>query len=338
MHLPLSVLRYRSSYLFFIGIGPVAECQVGMAESAVQEPMLTGALTVPRRYRGIPVPSWFNEATSQKLETESLRPADVLLCSWPKSGTHWVHRALRLLSSSGDDASSSMLLAEMLPPGPHDGVDPRPWNPDGKDHFEALLEREGAAEPRLIVTHAPAEWLPLARAAAAGNGKLVYVTRDPRDVITSNYFFMGEPKDGWAGSMERFLAPATRTPNAFGGWPEHVAGFEALVAALGPERAVLVEYEEMHADLPGQLRRLAALLGPAAEARLETHGDEICEALGFSAMQGGGGSDARFLRKGKAGGWREHFSDADAARVAAMVDERLPAATSAVGCSTWRAR
>ena len=173
---------------------------------------------------------------------------------------------------------------------------------------------------------------------AGGNGKLVYVARDPRDVITSNYFFMGEPKDGWDGSMQRFLAPAARTPNAFGGWPEHVTGFEQLVAKLGPERAVLVEYEEMHADLPGQLRRLAALLGPAAEARLAAHGDEICAALGFSAMQGEGSSDARFLRKGKAGGWREHFSDGDAARVAAMVDERLPAATSAVGRNSWRAR
>ena len=237
-----------------------------------------------------------------------------------------------------------MLLAEMLPPGPHEGVEPRPWNPDGKDHFDALLEREGAAGTRVIVTHAPAEWLPLARARgqgdeeAGGNGKLVYVARDPRDVITSNYFFMGEPKDGWDGSMQRFLAPAARTPNAFGGWPEHVTGFEQLVAKLGPERAVLVEYEEMHADLPGQLRRLAALLGPAAEARLAAHGDEICAALGFSAMQGEGSSDARFLRKGKAGGWWEHFSDGDAARVAAMVDERLPAATSAVGRNSWRAR
>ncbi len=33
--------------------------------------------------------------------------------------------------------------------------------------------------------------------------KLIYVTRDPRDVVVSNYFFLGTPKDGWDGSMNR---------------------------------------------------------------------------------------------------------------------------------------
>ena len=42
----------------------------------------------------------------------------------------------------------------------------------------------------------------------------------------------GTPKDGWDGSMRRFCAPADETPNAFGGWFEHVRAFEAVVAAL----------------------------------------------------------------------------------------------------------
>ena len=315
--------------------------------------MLTGGGVVPRRYRGISVPSWFDEATSQKLEGMALRDSDVLLCSWPKSGTHWVHRALRLLSGAGSDGvGPALTLAEMLPPGPHGGVDKRPWNPEGTDHFEALLEREAAAEgPRVLASHAHASWLPLKPSSpppsgsggggaggggGSGSGKLVYVARDPRDVVTSNFFFMGTPKDGWDGSMDRFCAAADATPNAFGGWFEHVAAFEALAAALGPARALVIEYEEMHVDLPTQLRRLARLLGPAAEARLDADGDAICAALGFTAMKGAGGADAVFLRKGTAGSWREHFSEEDAARVAAAVAERLPAAASKVGHSTWR--
>jgi hypothetical protein len=229
----------------------------------------------------------------------------------------------------------------MLPPGPHGGVDKRPWNPEGTDHFEALLEREAASGgPRVVASHAPASWLPLKPSSplpsGGGSGKLVYVARDPRDVVTSNFFFMGTPKDGWDGSMDRFCAAADATPNAFGGWFEHVAAFEALAAALGPARALVVEYEEMHADLPAQLQRLARLLGPAAEERLDADGDAICAALGFTAMKGAGGTDAVFLRKGTAGSWREHFSEEDAARVAAAVEERLPAAASKVGHSTWR--
>jgi|LauGreDrversion4_1035100.scaffolds.fasta_scaffold2215379_1 hypothetical protein len=33
------------------------------------------------------------------------------------------------------------------------------------------------------------------------------------------------------------------------------------VDRLGPERALMIEYEEMHQDMPGQLRKLATLLG-----------------------------------------------------------------------------
>ena len=63
--------------------------------------------------------------------------------------------------------------------------------------------------------HATPELLPSFERA----GKLVYVARDPRDVVTSNFFFMGTPADGWDGSMRRFCAPADETPNAFGPWP-----------------------------------------------------------------------------------------------------------------------
>ena len=178
-----------------------------MAEAAGIEPMLTGAGTVPKRYRGVPVPSWFHDATSQKLEGMALRDTDVVLASWPKAGTHWLFKALRLLSGASE---GDMTLVEMLPPAAYDPSSGAPppeksrWNPTGEDHFDALLEREAAGDFRILVTHAPADWLPF-KAGQTGGGKLVYVTRNPRDVVVSNYFFLGTPKDGWDGSMNRFL-------------------------------------------------------------------------------------------------------------------------------------
>ena len=85
-----------------------------------------------------------------------------------------------------------MVLAEMLKSGPGDDFCGGPASPD--DSFAALLEREAAlGSARLIVSHATPELLPSLQDA----GKLVYVARDPRDVVTSNYFFMGAPKHGW---------------------------------------------------------------------------------------------------------------------------------------------
>ena len=152
-------------------------------------PMLTGAGTVPIRVSGMPVPRWWNADTSAELQRLKPRSTDIILASWPKSGTHWVYRALRLLSLGVMHPDSSMTLAEMLPASrPSNGLalQPSPWNPTGLDSFADLLEREPT--PRIIVSHAPPNMLPPLE--ACGTGKLVYVTRDPRDVVTSNYFFM----------------------------------------------------------------------------------------------------------------------------------------------------
>jgi len=301
-------------------------------------PMLTGAGALPRRMTsGLPVPGWFREDTSAALVALALKPNDVVLASWPKSGTHWIYRAIRLLTLAPGAAEPPMVLAEMLPAtAPAQPLPSAPWNPTGLDHFSALLEREAASGTgtgtRLIVSHAPPELLP---ASLLESGKLVYVSRDPRDVVTSNYFFMGTPKDGWSGSMDRFTAPALETPNAFGGWFEHVRSFELLARQLG-SRACVLEYEAMHADLPGCLRKLAALLGPDAEARLAREETEIARALGFDAMKQDG-AHGTFLRKGASGGWREHFSAEDEARIAAAVAARLPVADGSVcGLGTWR--
>ena len=300
--------------------------------------MLTGAGTLPiRAPNGLPVPRWFQQSTSLVLQRMQPKITDVVIASWPKSGTHWIYRAVRLLSMGAAHPDSPMRLAEMLPAVRQaEPLSPAPWNPTGLDSFEDLL----AGEPescRLLVSHATPDMLPpLEEVSSGGRGKLIYVCRDPRDVVTSNFFFMGTPKDGWDGSMNRFLAPAHETPNAFGGWFEHVRAFEGVVARLGPERALVIEYEHMHTDMPGCLARLAKLLGPQAEATLAREGDAIKRALGFDIMKAEGAS-GHILRKGVSGGWREHFSAQDERRLAAALVERLPrTAESLVGLGTWR--
>lgn len=297
--------------------------------------MLTGAGTLPRRYRGTPVPKWFDEGTSQALERIELRSSDIVLCSWPKSGTHWIYRALKLLTKDTVDKEDSMVLAEMLPPQKPETPAVAPWNPTGQDCFEAMLARQ--TDPRIIVTHAPASWLPFARQECLG--KLVYVCRDPRDTLVSNYFFMGTPADGWDGSMNRFLASAAETPNAFGDWFEHVLAFEELVCNLGPQSACLVEYELMQQDMLCQLEMLARLVGDDAEARLKKNKDAICEALAFKTMKENGSegafSDAKFLRKGVVGDWTAHFSEQDTMRFEEAIRARLPGSCN-VGKGTWR--
>ena len=117
--------------------------------------LLTGALKPPRIYRNLPVPAWFHESTSEALQNMELRPTDIVLCSWPKSGTHWVYRALRLLTMVAPP-EPPMVLAEMLT---SDAVAEAPrFPPHADDTFPKYLERE--TDPRIIVSHATPELLP----------------------------------------------------------------------------------------------------------------------------------------------------------------------------------
>jgi uncharacterized membrane protein YgcG len=297
-------------------------------------------------YRGVKVPPWFDTATSRKLENMALMPTDVVLASWPRSGTHWVYKALHLLSRDGARAMD-MQLVDTLPLAAHHlfPTEEKQMRPGAKlgdktNTFESFLERQALdGDYRIFTTHAPAAWLPF---PGQGQGKLVYVARDPRDVAVSHYHFRGTSR-GWNDALEGFLAPAENSPKTFGAWFEHVAGFEAMVSALGQDRALIIEYEEMHKDLPAQLWRLARLLGPAAEARLAANMEDICSQLQFSAMKQSKhmrhvpvSRVSKLLRAGKTGGWRDQFSEEDANRMAAAVKERLPTWMSRVGVASWR--
>ena len=76
-----------------------------------------------------------------------------------------------------------MTIVEMLPPSVHEPTSGKPpppqtrWNPTGTDTFDTLLEREASfssssAHPfRILVSHAPASWLPF----KAGQVSFAYI-------------------------------------------------------------------------------------------------------------------------------------------------------------------
>ena len=55
-----------------------------------EAPLPTG-----RRWRGLPVPTWFQDEGADAFTALETRDDDVVICSLPKGGTTWVHRARR---------------------------------------------------------------------------------------------------------------------------------------------------------------------------------------------------------------------------------------------------
>ncbi len=55
----------------------------------------TAILSSGRRWKGLPVPGWFQEESADAFSRLSMRDDDVIICSLPKGGTTWMHSAPR---------------------------------------------------------------------------------------------------------------------------------------------------------------------------------------------------------------------------------------------------
>lgn len=281
------------------------------------------------------MPTFFNEDGCRAFGELDLFDDDVVMVSIVKAGTTWVnkiiHSLLRLdeqgqpveLGGGADLGASGQIYPDWLPmevPQDPDWAGVGPGGMFGKLCFSDLASQP---RPRLFSTHLCGELLPK---SLASRGRLVYVLRNPKDCLNSLHYFRGESKDGWLGnefgpgSFERYMTGV----NAYGSFFDHVAAMQKCVDSIGPDRAIVVYYEDLKTDLGGGIEKLAAFLGlPLPPQKLEA----VKRLTTFEAMSGGSagkGISQMLCRKGVCGDWvnaplsAEHW-----ARLEEVFEERL---------------
>lgn len=172
---------------------------------------------------------------------------DVFVCSYFKTGTNWTMQIAVQIAHRGRGEFDHI----------HDLV---PWLelPPNARYAVPLEERAAWQSPStglgVIKTHLPFERLPYDPAA-----RYVCIVRDPKDVFVSSYHFVRATMLGpLMPSLERWL-DLYLSPDAFiGSWAEHAA---SAWRNRTRENVLFMTYEEMKADLPRTVERIAALLG-----------------------------------------------------------------------------
>ncbi|MDE1884055.1 MAG: sulfotransferase domain-containing protein [Rhodospirillales bacterium] len=150
----------------------------------------------------------------------------------------------------------------------------------------------------------------------------IYIVRDPRDVALSYAAFTGKDVDEIIDFMGNDgAANASDGVQVFellSSWSSH-----ALSWVAAPRR-LLVRYEDLLADPVRGFGRVIRFLG-AADATPEP--ERLHRAIAFSRFdtladqearegyQASGARCGKFFRSGKAGGWREKLSAAQAAKI-----------------------
>jgi len=250
-----------------------------------------------------------SEPTRDALEWWIHRQTKIYVLSYPKCGRTW----LRLMIGKALDDHYRLGVA----------------NPMELGHMYGLHRDI----PRIRVTHEHAHRVEVIEADKRKfRGKtVVFLVRDPRDVVVSMYFEASRRSTQFTGEIGEFI----RQP--IGGIDAIIAYYNAWAdSAHVPRRFALVRYEDLHHQ-PGPV--LASVLDtmelPVAPTAIEMAVDfskfdnmrslEVANTFKSSRLRPAKAGDAESFktRKGKIGGYRQYMSPADLEYVNARIATRL---------------
>ncbi|XP_070558508.1 sulfotransferase 1C4-like [Ptychodera flava] len=252
----------------------------------------------------------FPSSSLDAVKKFTVRKDDVYIVTYPKSGSTWTQEITSLIRGSDDLEETDKLPLRMRIPL-LEFVDL-----ERKLRFYKLLE--SVASPRYIKSHLPKRLLP--QGMFHIKPKVIYVARNPKDVLISYYEFKLHPW-GWEEFFNNFLKGNV----VHGCWFENVTYWWQH---RNDDNVLFLFYEDMKYDLKGSVRKISNFLDkPLDENTL----DEITRRSSFDVMKHNKnanfrvtfGEKAELLRIGKTGAWRNRLTPVESQAIDETFNARL---------------
>jgi len=256
---------------------------------------------------------------------------DVLIVSFPKTGTNWAANFLKRLLYTDEEMSA------------YEAISLAWWAFEMavKEKFEIIdalpLKR------RVFITHLNGNVLNKENLKKQ-NVKIIYMLRNPKDQIVSQFNFfsklMKEQPDtnpmkklvsgGWNGFFPHALGgdfPVDgKKPPAKSKYSDHILSW---LPKEGDDNIQMVYYEDLKEDFSSELKKIAKFLGVEVdEAKLaQIQGGSSIESMRKEYQSKKnimpGAAQGALVNKGAVGDWKNHLSDEQSAAIDKEFDEKL---------------
>jgi hypothetical protein len=232
---------------------------------------------------------------------------DVLIASYPRSGSTWMR----------------FLLFDVFSGNKSDFIKVNRGIPGVENQSTAIPLLHGSG--RLLQTH---------ELYRPEYNKAIYLIRDVRDVVISEYYFSlrnGVITNDFDSFLFQFLHGRV---NPFGSWEEHIESWLDSTIALNGN-VLFIRFEEMRQNIVAVLTKTLDFLGiendlEVIRKAVENNTIEKMREKESMAPKGTfktNRTDIQFIRKGAAGGWKGKLSE-DQLK---MIENRLGGILERVG-------
>lgn len=264
-------------------------------------------------HEGIKYPGFFAGNPAEHLPNiQNMRCEldDTIICSYPKSGTHWVLEIVSMLIRRRATHTGKINVLDLIPTAAMDAI----------------------PSPRLFMTHLRFHQLP--EQFRKNRSKIVYCVRNPKDVAVSLFNFTRAYRDmQYSGTWEQFLKEFCRGNVPYNSWFDNVRSWEKTREADDKYPIYFLYYEDLKKDTEREIKRLAKFLEiPVDRYTLES----ILEKTSLESMRKhpylyypvpaeymDPNHQANLFRKGEVGDWKRWFTKDQNQAFDKVYDEKM---------------
>ncbi|XP_046542808.1 sulfotransferase 1A1-like [Haliotis rubra] len=258
-------------------------------------------------YLFVPPPPMLKEGhpvdRMKSIRESELKDDDIIICAYPKCGTHWLWEVLEMLISGTIKYQKDVKETRMIEFIFKDGI-------------------EAVPQPRVFNSHLPLRMLP--KQVVEKKIKCFQIMRNPKDACVSyfNHLRDMEKPYNYEGDFVEFTEAFLSEKLPFGSYSTYLHAWTEEKAAVQDLPVLNLFYEDMKINPVKSVKDIARFLGLSST---DQFCEEVANACSFKKMKKvdqemktkpdmkiwADGTEGTFYRKGEIGDWKNWFTVAE---------------------------